>query len=220
MNSPNIRSVGVKGIVVAALLLSFVVLSVFLFVRHTQNPLDIAIDHQVQRSQSYRQKWEQKGVVSALDHARLIKISTYIEQRQEMSDDDLEFWTTLLQKGPLRDTPSNRFLFYSDVLGDAAGRKHLSLSGQKKMYDAVLPFVHDAAYVTAMDPSDTRTDPSDPSTQKNLRIGSETIAVQLLAQTRDPRALGILEGIAQNSPSPALRETAHEYHDKLAMALR
>lgn len=88
------------------------------------------------------------------------------------------------------------------------------------MYDAVLPFVSDAAYAKSMDASDTRSDPTDPSTQKNLRIGTERIAVQLLAQTRDARALPVLKSLAQSSPSLDLRETAHEYHDKLAAALR
>ena len=157
MNSPRTRSVSIKGMVVAALLLSVMLLSVFLFLRHIQNPLDADIKRRVQRSQGYLQKWEQKGILSASDQARLFKISTYIAKRQEISDDDLDFWIALLHRGPLKDTPSNRIGFYTDVLSDGSGRKHLTPSQQQKMYDAVLPYVSDAAYAKAMDPSDTRT---------------------------------------------------------------
>lgn len=190
--------------------------SIFLTVRHNQKPLNSLVEHREQHSQKYRERLEQQGILAAADHARLIKISTYIERNQQLPDNDLNFWISLLQKGPLKDNPSNRGLFYTIVMGGALGRKQLSTSSQEKMYDAVLPFVSDAAYITAMDPANTRTDPSDPTTQVNLRTGSEEIAVMLLAQTRDPRALPVLRNLAQSSQYPSLRATAQEYYTKLA----
>ena len=214
------RSISAKSLAAGAVLLLAAALSIFLLLHHSQSPLDAKVESKVQSTQGYREQWEKKGVLTASDHARLIKISTYIQQRQEMSDDDLDFWIALLKKGPPIDTPSNHSLFYSVMMGDAMGRKHLSQAAQKKMYDAVLPFVSDAAYANAIDPSDTRIDPSDPSTQENLRIGSENLAVILLAQTRDPRALPVLQDLAQNSRSAKIRATAQEYYAKLAAVVR
>lgn len=220
MNRPSIRSVGVKGLIATASLLLILSLSIFLLARHTRSPLDVSIEQQVQKSQGYRQQYEQKGVLSALDYARLAKISGYIDQRQIISDDDLDFWIALLHRGPLKDTPSNWSSFYTIVLGLGAGRKQLTPSQQQKMYDAALPFVSDAAYTKVIDPSATQMDPADPLSQQSLRTGEEKIALMLLAQTRDPRALGVLDNIAQNSPHPELRQTARDYHDKLAAVLR
>ena len=216
MNYSKPYSINVKFVAVLIALFSIIVLSVFLFTRHSQSSLDSVVERREKRSQKYQEKWEQKGILSIPDHARLIKISAYIERSQQMSDDDLDFWISLLQRGPLKDTPSNRGLFYTTVMEDALGRKQLSPSGQKKMYDAVLPFVSDATYMSAMDPNDPRTDPSDPTTQVNLRTGTEGIAVMLLAQTRDPRALTVLQNLARNSQYLKLRETAQEYYTKLA----
>ena len=219
MKFHNTRLISIKGVIITSSLLFTFALSVFLFIRHTQNPLDIAIERQVQSSQNYRLRWERKGVLSASDMARLAKISAYIQQRQEMSDADLDFWVALLHRGPLKDTPSNWGLFYASVFGLADGRKHLSPSQQQKMYDAVLPYVSDAVYTKAMDLS-YKVDSGDPTSPQSLRTGHEKSAIILLAQTHDPRALGKLDAIAHDDIHPELRQTASDYHDKLAAVLR
>ncbi|MDQ2798197.1 MAG: hypothetical protein M3Y13_00960, partial [Armatimonadota bacterium] len=121
-------------------------------------------------------------------------------------------------QGPLKDTPSNRMGFYSIVMGCGVGRKHLTPSQQGKMYDAVLPYVSDTAYAKAIGPTDTHTDPADPLSQQSLRTGAEDIAVILLMETNDPRALSELKRISENSPSPRLRREAGQCHDVLAAA--
>ncbi len=219
MNTQNTRSINIKIVAITVLGLTLALLTIHLLIDRTQDPLNVIIKRQAQQSLGYRQEWQQKGILSANDYARLDKISIYIQRRQTISDDDLNFWIALLQQGPLIKTPANWSLFYTDVLGLGVGRKHLSLAEQKKMYDAVLPFLSNAGYTKSMDPDDNAGTSSYLTTQKDLVIGNEEIAALLLAQTLDPRALGVLRNTAHNSPSPSLRQTAQEYYDKLAMVL-
>ena len=220
MKDANTGSDRVKHIAIAtAALLTVVLLGAFLYSRLAHDPREPGASRQGVSLQDYFQETERKGILSANDYARLGQVSAAIENQHQITDADLDSWVAVLQKGPLKDTPSNRMGFNSIVLGLGVGRKHLTPPQQEKMYNAVLPFVSDAAYAKAIDPSDTRADPSDPTTQKNLMIGEEEIAVMLLAETRDPRALSVLKDLAQNSPYPHLRRTALKEHDKLAAAL-
>ncbi len=205
--------------VAAATLLAIVLLAAFLYSRLAHNLWEPGTSNPPPSRQSYFQETERKGILSTIDYARLAQVSDTIQHQHQMTDADLDSWIAVLQKGPLKDTPSNRMGFDSIVLGLGIGRKNLTPSQQEKMYNAVLPFVSDAAYAKALDPSDTRSDPSDPTTQKNLMIGSEETAAMLLAETRDPRALGVLKDLAQHSPYPHLQKTALREHDKLATAL-
>ena len=205
--------------VAAAALLMVALLGAFIYGRAVRLPWQAGLSRPLPSRQSYLQETERKGVLSAADYARLAQVSDGIQHRHQMTDDDLDAWTAVLQRGPLKDTPANRMSFDTIVLGLGIGRKRLTPPQQAKMYEALLPFVSDSAYANTMDPSDTRTDPSDPATQQNLRTGSEETAVMLLAETRDPRALGVLKGLSQSSPSPRLRRAALKEHDILAAAL-
>lgn len=220
MNGLNTRSNKVQhAAITAACALAVALLAAFLNSRLAHNPWEPSTSHLLPSRQSYFQETERKGIPSAVDYTRLAQVSDSIQHKQQISETDLDSWIAVLQKGPLKDTPSNRMGFDSIVLGLGIGRKRLTPSEQEKMYDAVLPFVSDAAYAKAIDPTD-KTDPADPTSQQNLRTGEEEIAVMLLAETRDPRALGVLNDLAHNSPYPHLRRTALKEHDKLAAALK
>ena len=164
---------------------------------------------QVKQSTGFLNHTQQEGVLNMADHTHLIQIQTVLWQTHQMSDADLDFWVSLLQRGPLKNDPTAWAGFHTLVLEDALGHKQLSSSQQTKMYDAVLPYVSDAAYTKDVDPSD-------PQMTQKLRIGNEQNAVALLAQTRDPRALGVLAHVAQSSPYPDVRQKAKDLHEKLA----
>jgi hypothetical protein len=156
---------------------------------------------------------QQEGALNIADHTRLIGIQTAIWQNHQISDADLDFWVNLLHRGPLKNDPMAWTGFHTLVLEDALGLKQLSSSQQAKMYDAVLPYVSDAAYTKDADPSD-------PQMTEKLRTGNEQNAIALLAQTHDPRALEVLAHIAQSSPYPKVRRQAQESHEKLAALLQ
>ncbi len=219
MNSLNKSPDKVKHLgIAAAVLLVSVLAAVFFLSGLADNIGQFGGPHHLPSRQSYFQETEQKGILRASDYARLAQVSDAIQRQHVMSDADLDFWIALLQQGPLKDTPSNRMGFYSIVMGCGVGRKHLTPAQQGKMYDAVLPYVSDTAYAKAIDPTDTHTDPADPLSQQSLRTGAEDIAVILLMETNDPRALSELKSISENSPAPRLRREAGQCHDVLAAA--
>ena len=190
------------------------IIAVLLFVRHQANDMSA---HAFSRQTNFM---EQDGILNVSDYTRLTQIQETIQHQQRISD-DLDFWIATLHKGPLKDLPAKRMLFYSTVMGCAGGHKNLSPQQQRKMYDAVLPFVSDAAYTDAMDTrGSVGIDPADPTSPQSLRTGQEKMAVRLLAQTRDPRAIGVLNTLAQTSPAPSLRQAAQECSEKLAARLK
>ena len=160
---------------------------------------------------NFREAAQQVGILSIEDFTRLDKIHTTLVQNHTMSDADLDFWVALLNRGPLKNTPSNWSFFHGQVLGHAFGNKHLTPSQQKKMFDAVLPYVSDAAYARDIDPKDT--DPAYVEISQVNTVDKKFIAVKLLEQTGDPRTVRTLEHVAQSDPSPRIRRTALRFHE-------
>ena len=117
---------GKRLAVAAAALLAAALLGAFIYGRAVKLPWQVGLSPPLASRQSYFQETERKGVLSAADYARLAQVSDTIQHRHQMTDDDLDAWTAILQKGPLKDTPSNRMSFDTIFLGLGIGRKRLT----------------------------------------------------------------------------------------------
>ena len=100
MNNANASQDRVKHLAVAAAaLLTVALLGAFIYGRAVKLPWQVGLSRPLPSRQSYFQETERKGVLSTADYARLVQVSDGIQHRHQMTDDDLDAWTAVLQRG-------------------------------------------------------------------------------------------------------------------------
>lgn len=136
--------------------------------------------------------YQQQGVIAKQDYLRLVKIQAGIDRAQKVSDEDVAFIAQQLNARPVQDTSKNAVQAQHLILDHTYASpghkpKRLTPSQRGRLYDAILPY----------------TSSSDQWVQVDASLA--------LAGTRDPRAIKVLEHMAQSSPYSVVRLDAKEW---------
>lgn len=140
--------------------------------------------------------YQQQGVIAKQDYLRLVKIQDGIDRTQKVSDGDVAFIAHQLNARPAQDTSKNAVQAQDLVLWHTYASpghkpKQLTPSQRGHLYDAILPY----------------TSSSDQAVQVNASLA--------LAGTRDPRAIKVLEHMAQSSQYSLVRLDAKAWLKRL-----
>ena len=140
--------------------------------------------------------YQQQGVMTKQDYLRLTKIQEGIDQTQKVSDEDVAFLQQRLGSLPVQGASPTEIQAENFVISHTYGSlghkpKHLTPSQRSRLYNAIVPFTRSP----------------DQWVEVNASLA--------LASTRDPRAVFVLEGMAQNSPYPVVRLDANAWLKRL-----
>ena len=124
--------------------------------------------------------YQKQGVIAKQDYLRLVKIQNGIDRTQKLSDEDVEYITRELNALPVQNTSKNvaqaqDLVLWHTYASPGHKPKRLTPTQRSRLYSAILPY----------------TSSSDQGVQVNASLA--------LAGTRDPRAIKVLEHMAQSS---------------------
>lgn len=129
---------------------------------------------------SFQGSLDKKGVLDTSDATKLNSISVQLASKHVLTDADLDFWINLLKHGPPKDDVMNRYQFYAIVMGDLDNKMNLTPSQRDKLYAAILPYVYTTTYQSWKSQAN-------PQTAAQLMAGTQLLAMQILAHTKDAR---------------------------------
>ena len=140
--------------------------------------------------------YQQEGVMAASDYLRLVRIQNGIDRTQRLSDADVAFVVRQLAPLPVRNPSPAQVQAENVILSHTYGSpghrpKQLTISQRNRLYTAIVPFTG--------------------STDQWVQVGSSLA----LAGTRDPRAVPVLQRMAQSSPYAVVRLDANEWLKRL-----
>ena len=130
--------------------------------------------------------YQQQGIIGKQNYLRLVKIREGIDKTQTVSDEDIAFIAHQLSMRPVQNISKNAVQAQHLVLDHTYASpghkpKHLTVSQRSRLYNAILPYTSSADQWVEVDAS------------------------LALAGTRDPRAIPVLEHMAQSSPYSVVR---------------
>jgi hypothetical protein len=136
--------------------------------------------------------YQQQGIIGKQDYLQLVKIQEGIDKTQAMSDEDIAFIVHELSLRPAQNISKNavqaqRLVLDRTYASPGHKPKHLTASQRSRLYDAIVPYTSSADQ------------------------GVEVEASLALAGTRDPRAIPVLEHMAQSSPYSVVRMDAQAW---------
>jgi len=140
--------------------------------------------------------YQQQGIIAKQDYLHLVRVQDGINRAQTISDEDVAFIEQQLSARPVQDTSRNAVQAQDLILWHthaSAGHKpkRLTPAHQVRLYKAILPY----------------TSSSDQGVQVDASLA--------LATTRDPRAIKVLEHMAQSSPYSVVRLDAKTWLKRL-----
>lgn len=143
--------------------------------------------------------YQQQGVIVKQDYLRLVKIQDGINRTQRVSDADVAFIARQLNARPFQDTSKNAVQAQHLILDHTYASpghkpKRLTPSQRSRLYNAILPYTS--------------------SPDKWVQVDASLA----LAGTRDPRAIKVLEHMAQSSPYSVVRLDAKTWLKSLQKA--
>lgn len=139
---------------------------------------------------------QQQGVIAKQDYLRLVTIQDGINRTQKVSDDDVVFIVRQLNSLPVQNTSKNAAEAQKLVLGHTVGAKpkQLTPSQRGRLYTAILPYTS--------------------SPDQWVQVAASLA----LASTRDPRAIPVLQRMAQSSQYSVVRLDAGTWLKRLREA--
>lgn len=140
--------------------------------------------------------YQQQGVIAKQDYLHLVKIQENIDRTQKVSDEDVAFITRELNSLPVQISSKNAvqaqdLILWHTYASPGHKPKHLTPTQRSRLYSAILPY----------------TGSSDQGVQVNASLA--------LAGTRDPRAIKVLEHMAQSSQYSLVRMDARAWLKRL-----
>ena len=140
--------------------------------------------------------YQQQGVMTKQDYLRLVKIQDGIDRTQRISDEDVAFIARELNSLPVQNTSKSAVQAQEMVLAHTYASpghkpKQLTPSQRGRLYNAILPYTG--------------------SSDQWVQVGASLA----LAGTRDPRAIGVLNRMAQSSQYPVVRMDARTWLKRL-----
>jgi hypothetical protein len=140
--------------------------------------------------------YQQQGIIGKQEYLRLVKIQDGIDKTQTVSDEDVTFIVHQLSLRPAQNISKNaaqaqHLVLHNTYASPGHKPKHLTASQRSRLYNAIVPYTGSADQWVEVDAS------------------------LALAGTHDPRAIPVLERMAQSSPYSVVRLDAKTWLEAL-----